>query len=94
MRNTIDMAELFVNEKGFKIFKVNVSEIVEAFGGYGICDWCNEDSSIENYYIPVLNHCYCPKCYENWNNKAKRYKEDIPFENKKVQWAKEQLNLE
>lgn len=93
MRNTIDMAELFTNEKGFKIFKVNVSEIMEAFGGFGICDWCNGEK-FDNYYIPVLNHTYCPECYEKWLERTRRYKQDIPFENKMVKWAKEQLNLE
>lgn len=55
------MAEIVKNKKGFKVMKMNLSEI-NYIGGFGICDWCG-NTSTEGYYIAVLNQWYCPKCY-------------------------------
>lgn len=87
------MAEIIENKKGFKIVKVSISEIQNGFGGLGICDFCCEMSEEFQFYIPVLNWCGCPKCYEDWCKKAKRYKSDIWFEDANFEVAKNLFNL-
>jgi hypothetical protein len=73
--------EIF-NKKGFLIFKI-LSDEIKSIGGYGICDWCNSTPQ-EGYYIAVLNHWYCEKCYQDWIKKAKYYPEDAPIELKNL----------
>ena len=57
------MARKFINEKGFTVYEMTGVETME-FGGYGICDYCNEGAA-KGYLIPVLNHYYCEECYNN-----------------------------
>lgn len=75
------------NEKGFKVIGMSLLEVSEIFGGLGICDSCN-DCSRDGYYIAVLNSWYCPECYEQWIKRAKRYKEDIPIEERNYEKLK------
>ena len=72
------MAEIFKNDKEFLILKISSIEIV-MYGGYGICDSCN-DVPKEGYYVAALNYWMCPTCFEEWIKAAKRYSEDIPYE--------------
>ena len=75
------------NDKGFKIIEMSMVEVNELFGGDGICDFCNK-ASLTGYYIAVLNSWYCPECYEDWLKEAKRYDEDIPFEERNFERVK------
>lgn len=73
------MAKKVDNEKGFLVIEVSATECAEVFGGLGICDSCNS-FDLKGYYVAVLNCWYCQKCYKEWIERAKRYVEDIPFE--------------
>jgi hypothetical protein len=86
------MAEIIENEKGFKIIKLSLSEINKAFGGYGICDDCN-NASFDHYYIAALNETYCPTCYEAFCKRARWYPEDSKIENANFEDANQRLNL-
>lgn len=66
------MATIHENTKGFKIIKCKRREIIEVFGGKGICDSCGKPS-IEGYYIAVLNQWFCPQCYKEWYEDAYNY---------------------
>lgn len=74
------MAEIVKNKKGFKVLKMDLVEINQ-IGGFGICDFCNS-ASTTGYYIAVLNQWYCPKCYQEWYNRATYYQEDAAVENR------------
>jgi len=76
------MAKQIDNEKGFLEIETSMTECVEKFGGLGICDLCN-NADFTGYYIAVLNSWYCQKCYQEWLSRAIRYKEDIPFEQRR-----------
>lgn len=86
------MATIINNEKGFKVIEVSISEINKAFGGLGICDNCNS-ASFTHKYIAVLNSCYCPKCYEDWNKRSIYYPQDINVETSNFNRAKKLLEL-
>lgn len=73
------MAKQVENEKGFLVIETSLTECVEKIGGVGICDSCNS-SSFSGCYIAALNCWYCPKCYQEWLSKARRYEEDIQIE--------------
>ncbi len=75
------------NAKGFRVIKISRAEVNEILGGYGICDFCNK-ARPTGYYIAVLNSWYCPECYNEWMKTAKRYDEDIPFEERNFQRVK------
>ena len=79
------MAIKFINEKGFTVYEMTGVETME-FGGYGICDYCN-GAALKGYLIPVLNHYYCEKCYNKWNERAEYYEEDRPFEKRKIEFS-------
>jgi len=84
------MAKIFKNKKqGFKIIKLTADEarkIWGEYGGAGICDKCGEyqDHVHYCYYVAVLNWFMCPKCFNEWLKRAKKYREDEAFE--KIQY--------
>ena len=78
------MSIKFINEKGFTVYEMTGVETME-FGGYGICDYCNR-AALKGYLIPVLNHYYCEKCYNNWLERAEYYEEDRWFEERKIEY--------
>jgi hypothetical protein len=86
------MAKIIENSKNFKVIEVSADEVIEKFGGLGICDWCNKNFS-NFFYIPVLNQCYCQECYDNWMKRAINHKEDHKHENKVFKYAKKQLDI-
>ncbi|MDR2928229.1 MAG: hypothetical protein LBV41_08545 [Cytophagaceae bacterium] len=86
------MAKKVENSKGFLVLEVSAIEVNECFGGYGICDYCNSDDR-SGYYIAVLNSWYCPKCYKEWIQRAKRYAGDIHIEERNYNCACESLGL-
>ena len=75
------MAKITENEKGFLVLKVSGEECRLYFQGEGICDYCNK-SSQNGYYIAVLNCWYCPECYGNFTQRAKRCSPDTKTEEK------------
>ena len=72
------MAKVIVNPKGFKVIKTTMFECL-TWGGAAICDHCNQ-SAHEGYFVSVLNHWVCPKCYKEWYNSAEVYQEDKHYE--------------
>jgi hypothetical protein len=79
------MSKIVENSKGFKIIEISDRECKEKIGGLGICDDCNKDFQTA-FYVAVLNHCYCQKCYDSWMTRAINYDSDKPIENKNFKW--------
>jgi hypothetical protein len=86
------MAKVIENQKGFKVIELSLTEVNKAFGGLGICDCCN-NASFKHNYIAVLNQCYCPECYTDFNERAIYYPEDSNVEDKNFEYAKKKLKL-
>lgn len=83
------MARVVINDKGFKVISMSISEARAI--GFGmdyfdkrivICDRCGKYIDVDTYYIAVLNQCFCSTCYYEWYKYAERYDEDKPYENK------------
>ena len=81
------MANIEENKKGFKIIQVSRIEMVDKCDSFGICDSCNETAET-GFYIAVMNQWFCPKCYQNWYRRARRYPEDVAIENKNFEFYK------
>lgn len=70
------------NEKGFLVMEITRTELVEKlaeYGSVGVCDSCMSSPEV-GCYIAVLNQWFCKECYDEWMQRAIRYKEDIPYE--------------
>lgn len=89
------MAEIILNEKGFKVIKLTVEEIIQGFKGFGIFDSCCKqlNPKDEKFYVCVLHYSLCPTCYDSWNNRAVFYPEDQDYENRNFNQAKRIFNL-
>lgn len=97
------MATIIINNKQFKIIKLNFDEAIKLckfgiiFDGEEllICDNCNDliVEEKELYYVACMNRLFCKKCYEEWYINATRYKEDIPYEEKYFNTYAKLLNL-
>ena len=72
------MAKVIESKKEFLLIEATRLDISQ-IGGFGICDFCNNTSD-NGVLIPVLNQWYCMGCFNDWHNRAKRYSEDIPIE--------------
>ncbi len=79
------MSSIVKNSKGFKVLEISSKECKEKIGGLGICDDCNSDFETA-FYIAVLNHCYCKKCYDSWIQRAIVYSSDKIIEEKNFAW--------
>lgn len=85
------MAKNVINQKGFKIIKLNPQECKLIGFGFQdetdfelICDNCNElILSQDCYYVACLNRVLCSECFERWYEYAERYPEDIRWETHK-----------
>lgn len=90
------MAEIGTIKSGLYYIKMTVSEATKCGFGYKpgqcICMYCN---NIANpiYYIPVLNDTLCENCFNNWKIRAKKYEEDVTFENNKLTQVKTRLGI-
>lgn len=72
------------NEKGFLVIEITRAEMVNKLAQYGcigVCDSCMTAPEV-GYYIAVLNQWFCKECFDSWYERAVRYKEDIPYEEK------------
>lgn len=92
------MAKIVENSKGFKVIKLSIEDAeLLGFGIYGsgvcVCSRCNKPCVEDIYYIAVLNDTMCKDCYEEWIKNAKRYSEDICFEERNFDFYKKGLNL-
>lgn len=56
---------------------VEVSTLeVLLWGGYNVCDLCNEEIHYRGYLIYLLNSCICEKCFREIESKYKSRKVD------------------
>ena len=52
-----------------------------AWGGMSICDDCGNDMlGNEIYLIFILGRAFCKKCFEDWQERAIRYTEDLQLQ--------------
>ena len=87
------MARKFKIDQGWTIYETSIQEILN-WGGHGICDHCNETMLLGGFLVPVLNHCICEKCFEEWKPRATMHKEDLPIEAKNIEYYDDILELE
>ena len=85
------MATIITNKKGFGVIRTSAAECFK-WGGIAICDSCNQSAS-SGYLVCVLNHQLCPDCFNDWYKRAKRYQEDIPYEERRFKEYELVLNL-
>ena len=85
------MATEATNDKGFLVLSVSEREVL-GWGGRAMCDYC-EAYSKTGYYIAVMNAWYCPRCYEQWLLRAKRYEADRMVEQRNYERYKKMLNV-
>ena len=78
------MTRKFKIKQGLIVYETDAQTMIDAFDGLGLCDSCCFYSP-KGYYIPVLNSYYCPKCFEDWLTRARRYESDVPYENNKIE---------
>lgn len=79
-------AFILENEKGFKV--LGMTNVIAKAIGFGtpkgcLCMHCNKIIKGDIFYIAVLNDVMDEECFHQWLNKAKRYKTDIPIEEKR-----------
>lgn len=89
------MAKIIENKKGFKIIRIDRSELIKRLAGYGcvgICDSCSLPS-VTGYYIAVLNQWFCKKCLYEWYDNAVNYPEDRNIEEKNFEFYKKLFEL-
>lgn len=98
------MARVVPNNKGFLIIAMTPIEASDICGfGFNIgfphriiVD-DNTNETINNhsyiYYVSVLNRVFSKTTLKHWLESAKRYEEDIPFEQRHFNHYKKLLNL-
>lgn len=86
------MAKIIENIKGFKVIEISLLEVATYLGGFGICDLCSTQHKT-GFYIAVLNSWYCPKCYDEFTQRATRYTEDTKIEDTNFNHCKKLLEL-
>lgn len=69
---------------GHIAYEVSQAEVM-LLGGFGICDNCNTAAG-KGYLVPVLNRWLCPKCFKEFNSRAKFYPEDLWVEEKNCRY--------
>lgn len=82
------------NEKGFLVIEITRAEMVNKLAQYwciGVCDSCMSSTEV-GYYIAVLNRWFCKDCYNEWMQRAVRYTEDIPYEERNYETYKRIFN--
>lgn len=74
---------LTINPKGFKVIQCYARDIagLSAEEHITLC----EETDRNGYYVPVLQTWLCESCYQEWMKEAKRYPEDIDFEERNYQ---------
>lgn len=86
------MANLWKNDKNFKIIQMSWREYVATTESWGLCDCCGgSDFEYGGYYIPLIDSWFCKTCFDAWYSTAKRYKVDIQKEQEKFIKMKHKL---
>lgn len=90
------MAKVVTNEKGFLVIEVTSNEVINRLGEHGalgICDCCGRRAE-KGYYVAVLNEWLCPEDYNSFINRARRHKEDIPYEESHFKLYKQAFGID
>lgn len=59
------------------------------WGGYGVCDDCNQSLTQGGYLVFILNSCICADCLNEWIDRANVYPEDLEYqEEHQADWYK------
>lgn len=80
----------------FLVIECTAGELMDAVGSdVCLCDWCNHPClpNDKGYYIAVLNHWYCMKCYEEWLSRAVWYPEDAEVESRNFEFYAPRLGV-
>lgn len=65
--------------QGFSYVDITSEECI-AWGGYCICNGCNNISN-DLKLVYILNDTYCQGCFDEWLERAKKYsKDDIEYD--------------
>lgn len=62
-------------------------------GGVGVCDECNHYAP-RGFLVPVLHYYMCPKCFADWQKRARHYPEDNVFESRTAKYYEAKIGLE
>ncbi len=71
--------KLNYTKQGYSYVKCKREDCLE-WGGFAICDDCNEDMTDDVYLIFILNRAFCTKCFAEWQNRSTRYSEDLQLQ--------------
>ena len=75
------MANLWKNDRQFKIIEMTWKEYVAATDSWGLCDICGNNSAEEKiYFVALVNQAYCERCLTAYMKDAKRTKSDLQKE--------------
>lgn len=99
------MAELYKNDKGFRIIKMSHLEATldcefgirtSRFTSKILCDTCNNEiDGIDNiFYVAALNSCLCKDCCDDFIKGYNKYPEDEPYEISHYNHYAKILNME
>lgn len=80
--------KLNYTKQGYSYIKCTIEDCLD-WGGLAICDDCSKIMQDDVYLIFVLGRAYCPECFKEWKDRAKRYTEDLQLqEERQKQWYK------
>lgn len=86
----MELAKEEVNNKGFKIIRLDVPQMLK-LGGLCICDSCNK-GMFKSIFIGALNRAYCEDCYTNFEKRSVYYPEDSRYESIAINRTLQQIN--
>lgn len=72
-----------LSKVGFK-YAVVSQEDLHKIKSPGMCDNCLDFVGDEGRLVFVLNYILCPRCFAEWENRAKFYPQDVHFEDIKI----------
>ena len=79
------------NKLGHRIIGMSAENVIQIFGGHGICDHCGMRKSY-GYLAPVMGRkWYCTQCKIEWENTGKFYPEDVQYESMILEEFKDQI---
>ena len=65
--------------KGYSYIKCTKEDCFD-WGGMAICDSCGTPMFEDVYLIFILHQVFCPKCFNEWLEHAKRYEDDLKLQ--------------
>lgn len=89
------MATLYRTESGVAYVKMVWQELAEYSGSTKpVCDFCMQDLTVSDITLaPILNQALCPKCAQEYLQRAMRYPKDAAIERKREAFWKEFYDL-